>query len=670
MEKPEQPLLGTVYLIEQGVSQAQQRRDLENIAKTGLKLVVLWPPVSRWDAPDGVSVAFGSVDRVMDLCHSFGIKAILELEGQNPAFQFMPDYLFRDEFFSENDTGKHWANYLHPEVDRIIADYIRAVASHFKDHPALFGYDLFNEVNFRSTDEYTRKAFQDWLKDKYREVRKLNLVWGRFFTDFSQVRLDNFDYDYSRWSSLRPQLDFQDFRSDTIQALLSKWGDVVRSVDPDHPVIADNSWSMTCFENMTLANDDWKVSSVVDIFGLSVYPQSWDVHIASDPCAISQIFNGGVCASPNAPVMVSELQTHNQTMLGQNSSVFDEIKLWTWQAFMYGVQGLVYWKWKPFTRGFQVTGRGLTAQDGTPNERSAGAAEVAGVINAEPELFGRRRVYDSAVALLYSPECDSFTDLTLPEEKSGFYRDSFAGWYRHLFNRGIRPSIIKAADLDKPHTDHLRLLVAPALAMLSRKDAALLRAFIQKGGRVIADGRFAVIDRNGFAYERAPGELADLFGYRELDFLSPYPDTSAAAANRFCPVELIFATSKGRTAPGDPLCALTDSTLYLPTFFGHDISNSIMKEILDPFISDSIDSTCKVLETPPEVDVTITHGKGVLVGACNYARESRRIRVRVDTVSPCRSLREKMEFTCETLDSASVLEAQIPARDIAAFHFE
>jgi len=670
MQKLDQPLLGTVYLIEQGVSPDQQRRDLENIAKTGLKLVVLWPPISRWDSPDGVSVAFDSVDRVMDLCHSLGIKAILELEGQNPAFQFMPDHLFRDEYRSENDTGKHWVNYLHPEVDQIITDYILAVASHFRDHPALLGYDLFNEVNFRSTDEYTRKAFQNWLQEKYREIRKLNRVWGRFYTDFSQIRLDNFDYDYSRWSSLRPQLDFQDFRSDTIQSLLKKWGDAVRSVDPDHPVIADNSWSMTFFENMTLANDDWKVSSVVDIFGLSVYPQSWDVHIASDPCAISQIYHGGVCASPGAPAMVSELQTHNQTMLGQNSSVFDEIKLWTWQAFMYGVQALVYWKWRPFTRGFQVTGRGMTARDGTPNERSAQAAEVASVINANPELFGPRRVFDSAVALLYSPECDSFTDLTLPEEKSGFYRNSFAGWYRYLFNRGIRPLIIKAGDLDKPHTDHIRLLVAPALAVLSRKDAARLRGFIEKGGKVVADGRFAVIDRNGFAYDRAPGELTDLFGYSELDFLSPYADKKAAIANRFVVIKPIFATTAGETSPGHPLCALTDSTLYLPTFFGHDLSNQPMKEIVDSFVSRFINNSCEVLEAPPEVDVTITHGQGVLVGACNYAGEKRLIRVRVDTDSPCRSLLEKVEFTCEAEDGATVLEAVIPGRDIAGFHFK
>ena len=181
MKKLDRPLLGTVYLVEQQVPREQQLCDLENIAEAGLRLVVLWPPISRWDAPDGVSIAFDSIDRVMDICHNLGIQAILELEGQNPAFQFMPDYQFKPEYMSENDTGKHWVNYLHPEVDRIISDYIRAVAGHFKDHPALFGYDLFNEVNFRSTDKYTLKAFQDWLKEKYKSIRKLNLIWGRFF---------------------------------------------------------------------------------------------------------------------------------------------------------------------------------------------------------------------------------------------------------------------------------------------------------------------------------------------------------------------------------------------------------------------------------------------------------------------------------------------------------
>jgi len=77
MKRLKQPMLGTVYLIEPGVSPEKQYCDLENIAGSGFKLVVLWPPISRWDAADGVSIAFDSVDRVMDTCHKLGLEAIL-----------------------------------------------------------------------------------------------------------------------------------------------------------------------------------------------------------------------------------------------------------------------------------------------------------------------------------------------------------------------------------------------------------------------------------------------------------------------------------------------------------------------------------------------------------------------------------------------------------------
>ena len=97
---------------------------------------------------------------------------------------------------------------------------------------------------------------------------------------------------------------------------------------------------------------------------------------------------------------------------------------------------------------------------------------------------------------------------------------------------------------------------------------------------------------------------------------------------------------------------------------------SMLRPCLRVIVNTYIIPIIKCAFCAPDVDVTITHGSGVLVGACNYAHENRRIRVRVDTVSPCRSLREKMKFTCETQDSASVLEAEIPGRDIAAFHFE
>ena len=670
MKKLERPLLGTVYLIEPQQTDQSRRRDLENIAAAGFGLVVLWPPVSRWDSTDGVSLAFDSVDQVLDLCASLHLSAILELEGQNPAYQFMPDYLFKEEYFSRDDTGKHWINYLHPEVDRLICEYVRAVASHFRGHPALLGYDLFNEVNFRSTDRWNLQAFQNWLREKYGTVKELNRVWGRFFAEFSQVRLDNLDYAYSKWSSLSPQLDFFDFRADTIAGLLRRWATVVRSVDPEHPVLADSSWSMTCFDNYRLGNDDWKTAAAVDYFGLSVYPQSWDVHIAGDPCPIAQIYNAGRSAAPGRPVFVSELQTHNQTALARNSSVFDELKLWSWQAFMHGIEALVYWKWRPFSRGFQVTGRGLTRQDGTPNDRSRQAAAVASLVNRHPDIFSGRTIFDSAVGIVYSHRSDLFTDLILPDEKSGFYRENFAGWYRYLFDRGITPLVLRPEDVGAAHAGHLKVLILPALAVLSDKDAARLKTFVERGGSLVADGRFAIIDLEGFAWETAPGGLSELFGYRELDFLSPYPESDAAGAERFCVIEPAGAAQAPLNRAGHPQYARTDQTLYLPAFFGHGIINAHLKMTVDDFLGSRIDRSCEVLVKGPLVDVTISRGRGVLVCAVNYARAECNIRVRVDTTAPCVSLAGVLRHAVKADGRGSLLEAEIPAREIASFHFE
>jgi beta-galactosidase GanA len=667
----DKPMLGTVLLIEQDVPRDTIHCDLENIAALGMNLVVLWPPMSRWDSADGVSAAFDTVDFAMDTCAELGLGVILELEGQNPSFQFMPDYQFKEEYFSTDDTGKHWVNYLHPEVDRLICDYCRDVAVHFRDHPALLGYDLFNEVNFRSTDKYNLAAFQSWLENKYESVAGLNRVWGRFYNSFDQVRIDNLDYAYSSWSSLRPQLDFFDYRADTVAGLIRHWGEAVREVDPQHALLADSSWSMTYFDNFRLGNDDWKAARSVDVFGLSVYPQSWDIHIASDPCPIAQIFNGGRAAAPEGvPVMVSELQTHNQTALAQNSSVFDEIKLWTWQAFIHGIGGLVYWKWRPFRRGFQVTGRGMCSQDGSPNERANGAKEVAEVLNAHPKIFDSRRVLDNGVGIIYSADTDSFTDLILPDEPGGFYRACFAGWYSLLFELGITPTVIRPQDVGEARFSHLKLIIAPSLAVLADNEAEKLADFIDGGGRVVADGRLAIVDEHLLARERPPGQLGERFGYRELDYLSPYVDKQVSIAGRFCKIENTHSRTHGNSSSGDPMSAITDNTLYLPVFLGHDIHNPAFGELARNFVLDSLDLNCRVLEKVAETDVTVSKGTGTLVAGVNYGTQPNSVRVLVDTTSPCRMIAGTAEHKIERGNNSTTITITIPPRDIFGLLFE
>lgn len=664
----DRPLIGAVYLIEQELSPARQQRDLENMAAAGFNVVVLWPPMSRWDAPDGVSPAFDSVDRIMDACHRLGLRVILELEGQNPAFQFGPDFRFDPDQMVITDRYKHWLNYYHPAVDAAILEYCRDVAGHFKDHPALWGYDLFNEVNFHSTDRYTVAAFRKWLAKKYRDTRALNRVWGRFFTSFDQVHPETFGHAYSMWSSLRPQLDWDEFRADSIVRFIQRWGQAVRQADPNpaHVLIADDSWSMTITDTSVLANDDWKVSRAVEVFGLSVYPQSWGLTYGQDPATISQIYRGGICAAAGKPVMISELQTHNQTALAAGSSVADELKLWTWQAYAHGAQGLVYWKWNPFVRGKQACGRGMTASDGTPNHRAQQAADCAAALKTHPDMFGPRRIYDSGVGILYNPTCDRWCDLIVSEDK-GLYRRSLAGWYRFLWSHNINPAIIQPGDLATDYWQHLKVLIAPMLAMVSREDATRLKTFVERGGRIIADSRFAIVDENGVAYEHSPGDLTECFGLQEIDFLSPYGDAGLCCGNRFSIVRLTGAQAIERTALDDVAAARTDRTLYLATPFGLDTSRVRLGRLVRDFLDQYADHTCQILERPQETDVVISHGHGdanrrCFVLATNYASAAAKVRVRIQATGPVTAL-----FGNVPRLDGGVLAFSVPARGVAGF---
>ena len=657
------PILGAVYMVEENLSLERHFHDLQQIKNKGLHVIVMWPPVSPWDSEDGVSFSFKTVDKIMDKCHELGLQVIVELEGQNPAFQFAPDYLFKPEHSTVSDRARHWVNYYHPEVISYMKTYIELVANHYKNHPALLGYDVFNEVNFHSTDIYTVNAFRHWLEQKYGNLTVLNKTWKRFYTEFDQIHLTNLRSNYSRWSSLRPWLDFEDFRADAIRDFVKTWGDYIRVIDPNHLIIADNSWSMTTFDTTILGNDDWKVASVVDSFGLSVYPQSWDVRLREDPCSVAQIYRGGISAgkeSQKKPIMISELQTHNQTALAKGSSVFDEIRIWTWQAFAHGAEGLIYWKWNPFTAGFQVGGRGMTSADGTPNERADQAKECADVLTKHGQYFLGREIYNHHVYLVYNPVCDRFTDIILPDDH-GLYRKSVKAWYQYLWEKGIQPTFVKPEDIVNIKNHEKAILIAPLLSMVSETDSKSIKQYLSKGGKLIADGRFAIVDENGFAFEEAPGNLMDTMGFKEMDFISPY-DAGENSFERFSRVVLKKGKAELLSSKGDPVVVSTDKTLYFASPFGVDLPNRNIKNILDNFFGKFLSRQIEVIQKSNFVDLVISKGKGTMISVINYGKQEETVEVKLDVTGKLQNFWPRSKATI----NGKTVKIIVPARDVCS----
>jgi beta-galactosidase len=80
-----------------------------------------------------------------------------------------------------------------PDAKALGGKFLRALAQHYKGHPALLGYDVWNETNYPPgrmlTAKHTKAAFRDWLKAR---LRLAGSSWGgrgaaNSFTDWNQV---------------------------------------------------------------------------------------------------------------------------------------------------------------------------------------------------------------------------------------------------------------------------------------------------------------------------------------------------------------------------------------------------------------------------------------------------------------------------------------------------
>ena len=72
--------------------------------------------------------------------------------------------------FANNGGGAGALTMNCPEVKEAAGAFLTALATRYRDHPGMFGYDVWNETNYSPDvdyNPYTKAAFRDWLKAKY-----------------------------------------------------------------------------------------------------------------------------------------------------------------------------------------------------------------------------------------------------------------------------------------------------------------------------------------------------------------------------------------------------------------------------------------------------------------------------------------------------------------------
>lgn len=523
-------LFGAVYIIEQDYTDDEMRRDLLNMKNCGFNLITLWPVANAWLAKSSHEWVFEKTRYVLDLCENLGMKAILQLFGQNQAQEFMPDSasISEMEYYDESEgyinENCFWSNLNHPTVREYFDLYFKEAITALKNHPAVYGWDVFNEAHFRSDDSWTTEKYQQWLKNRYQKIENLNYHWYRRYESFSQIRPEKRRAPYSIWSSLLPSVEYEKFRSVNVTEICQFLYDTARKYDKKHPIFIDGTSSEILWDKVIMRNnDEFDTAKVPDIYGATFYPKSWGRDYKETPWTLSMYFSipAGAARSAGKSYFVNELQTHTQSVLTPGSEVScEELVSWTLMCIFTEISGMQLWRWRPFLHGYQSTGRGLTLMDGTPNERANAIQTLLEIVNYNRNVFANAKIVKPQVQFAVSYDVRLWFDSLLKFGESGpsFWSKNVEGWYQYFWDAGILPEFTNLDNLDE-RCMQIPVMVLPGIIRITENQAKKIVSYVENGGILIADGRLGTLNEVGCVpAEGIPGgTLSKLFGVVEYD---------------------------------------------------------------------------------------------------------------------------------------------------------
>ena len=499
---------GAVLKITREDTLSDVERMFIQMKECGLNTAVIWPAAFWWEEKKE-GYPFNTGKEILKIAERVGIKIIMELAGQLSIMEYIPDFLMKEEYYPIDANGIRicnqssfgYLNYFHPEVQALMREHYRKTAQAYRNAPALFAYDVFNETMFRSYDGYSMADFRLWLKEKYGHIENLNRVWERTYSKFDEV-----SYTSWKWMSIMPEADFSMWQKAAVSRFLKPLCDEIKSIDPIHPLIADNIHSQVAPSAIYgRPHGDYSLKEAVDEIGMSFYPKQQSSEFSHTERW--EIFDGFASAASGEGFYISEMQTHAQALYNTNTCVkTQELKQWCMEAYAAGAKGIVYWMWRPFNKGLQTMGRGLVNYRNVPTERYHTVKELSKIF----ERYSVIKPTKSKVGVVYHELSDDLSRgfTARYSVDTNFYNKSVYGAYKVFCDINAKADIITLNDLSKYEC----AVISNAVA-LSESDVEKIKKFVKSGGKVIFDGKFGVVNEEGVAYGKIPAnELSSLIG--------------------------------------------------------------------------------------------------------------------------------------------------------------
>jgi beta-galactosidase len=502
-------------------------KDVELMQKAGINIVRVGESTwSNWEPRDG-EFQFAWMERVLDRLHQAGIKVILG----TPTYS-IPTWLYkahpeivvthngtapplRDPYYPTYPASlppgyygpRQNYDFLNPYFREHAERVIRQIVSHFKDHPAVVGYQIDNETApAGATSRYMREAFLERLRKKYGTPETINKIWGLAY--WGQL--------VDKWEDLPPsdgilnpgyKLEWQQFQQDVVTDYLAWQAKLVREYKrPDQFITHDFSGGV--HTNI----DQWKIAQSLDVVAENPYFETqtrlsgrgiW----LTDDLARSLKHSNFLVTETNAQSIGWDSRTQYPMYPGQ-------LRLVVYAHVAAGANMVEYWHWHSLHYGQETYWRGVLSHDLEPNRTYAEVTRVAGELKrVGPQLANLRK--DNQIAILVS--ADSANALSyMPVSDTVNYMTVLRQMYDALYDLNMETDFVQVGDTN---LSRYKVLLVPPLYSASDHVLRQISDYVRHGGHVVMAFKSGFTDEHSTVRSvMAPGGLREACGFHYQEF--------------------------------------------------------------------------------------------------------------------------------------------------------
>lgn len=613
--------------------------DIKMMKKAGINSATLG--VFSWSVyePSEGKYNFKWLTDIMDNLYKNGIYTVLATpSGARPAWldEKYPEAMRVDNYGHRNHHGfRHNHCMSSPVYREKVANIIKKLVECAGKHPGLVMWHISNEFGGECYCPLCIKRFQEYLVDKFdNNISKLNHAWWNTFWSHNYNSFDQIEPPFANGeiTSLGLDLEWKRFTTWNMTDYMKSEIKLLKELTPEIPVT-------TNFMGLYGGLDYRVMAKELDVVSWDSYPalhNQWESFTESmennsfDHVTMrSMKKDKPFMLMESAPGLVNWQQYNKVKRPGVH-------RLFSMQALACGSDTVQYFQLRKGRGSFEQYHGAVIDHIGTDDTRIF--KEVA-ALGAELEKISKAAgtVVKAKAALLYDWDNRwAIEDIKGLSNETKKYNETCRDIYRQFLRLGIEMDIIAS---DNGFMDY-NIVIAPMLYMLRPGVADEMKAFVEKGGQLLATYLTGYVDINQLCYLGGfPGNgLTDLFGIasEEIDTLYPsdhnaalFKDGSIAGVKDYAEIlrvndAKVLASYMEDFYKGTPAVTAKNYKKGTAYYIGARISNEKMQEIF-------LEMAEKAGVEHKELPLGVEYHKRVADGECyefylNHSEEVKRVK--------------------------------------------